>query len=125
MIPVGRLSLDFDAALGRWLGVLQVEAWAPIPGLSGPDGARTTLGRLLRLAAFIDVGSVYGLERLPEQPEVLAGVGAGIRLVLGGATLRLDVASPVGDLVRGHPEIGLYTSLSTPQSALLGSAVGL
>lgn len=80
--------------------------------MEAEEGLVARLGRVVRLAAFLDVGGIYGTTRL--EAGLRAGAGPGLRLLLGAATLRIDYAAGFGATLpeagRGNWYIGLATS---------------
>ncbi len=99
-----------DAAFGRLLWTLQNEVWMPIPGLTDAmEGPLGFAARHLRLAVFGDVGGIYGTIDLP--PGIRTGVGAGVRLLLGGPVLRIDYAYGFDRDLPGQTGGSVYISL--------------
>lgn len=91
-----------DRFTGRTLSVLQSELWLPIPGTEDAiDGVAALLGRHVRVAAFGDVGHI-GATADPEEAGVRSGFGMGLRLRLGGITLRVDWGHQGPDLLDGQ-----------------------
>lgn len=106
--------------MGRWVWIVQNEVWTPVPGVGDAlGGVASWVDRFIRLAAFVDVGGVHGVEdhgmtRAAAEPGGLrAGLGVGLRVPLGIATLRVDWAHAVEALAEGEVDGGVYFSIGT------------
>lgn len=100
-----------DTAIGRALATLQQELWAPLPGTaSATTGVRGWLHRHIRLAAFFDAGGVAH-PLTADTDRVRTGLGAGVRLILGPATIRADWGHRTPDVLSGTFRGALFLSV--------------
>jgi|GEM_PF-1945351 len=106
-----------DAFIGRSVAGVQQEVWVPVPGatLFGRR-VRNALAQHVRLAAFADAGVVGGASGENSQT-LRAGTGLGVRLRMGGVTLRADWAHQVSDLQAGRWGGGFFLTFR-PDRAL-------
>lgn len=108
-----------DVAVGRLLGALQSEVWAPLPGTaSATTGVRGWLRRHIRLAAFFDAGGVAHSLTAGDADRVRTGLGAGVRLLLGPVLLRADWGHRTSDALdstfRGDLFLSVRPTLALP-----------
>jgi hypothetical protein len=106
-----------DAFIGRSVAGVQQEIWVPVPGASlWGRRVRNVLRQHIRMAAFADAGVVGGT--LADDTTILrAGTGLGVRLRMGGFTLRADWAHRVSDLRDGQWGGGFFLTFR-PDRAL-------
>jgi len=106
-----------DAFIGRSVAGVQQEVWVPVPGgtLWGRR-TRNVLTQHIRLAAFADVGMVGGASA-DTAATLRAGTGLGVRIRMGGFTLRADWAHRVSDLRDGRWSGGFFLTFR-PDRAL-------
>jgi hypothetical protein len=106
-----------DAFIGRSVAGVQQEVWGPVPGahLFGRS-VRNVLGQHIRLAAFADGGMVGGASA-DTATTLRAGAGLGVRIRMGGFTLRADWAHRVSDLREGRWGGGFFLTFR-PDRAL-------
>lgn len=106
-----------DAFIGRTVAGIQQELWGPVPGATlWGRRVRNILTQHLRLAAFGDVGVVGGTSA-DDTTTLRAGTGLGVRLRMGGFTLRADWAHQVSDLRDGRWGGGFFLTFR-PDRAL-------
>lgn len=106
-----------DAFIGRTVAGVQQEVWVPVPGatLLGRR-MRNVLTQHLRLAVFGDAGVVGGASA-DTGTTLRAGTGLGVRIRMGGFTLRADWAHQVSDLRDGRWGGGFFLTFR-PDRAL-------
>ena len=106
-----------DAFIGRTVAGVQQEVWVPVPSATRwGRRVRNLLTQHLRLAAFADVGMVGGASA-DTGTTLRAGTGLGVRIRMGGFTLRADWAHRISDLRDGRWGGGFFLTFR-PDRAL-------
>lgn len=104
---------------GRALWTAQQELWIPVPGTTDATGGLGAILRhSLRLAVFLDAGGV-GSTGPATDPGLRTGAGAGLRLRLGGVTLRADWGHRLTDLELGKYKGDFFVTLSPDMTLFL------
>lgn len=96
-----------DDAIGRRLWASQNELWRPLPRLP-----LLKLATTLKLATFFDVGGAY--QTIGSAPGRREGLGAGLRLDLRVAVLKLDWAYGFGAAATGGSRGKVYFNVVFP-----------